>query len=137
VTSTVQAILQSVASMSEAEQREVAQQLAERLPSKPTPPDRAGAAARGRGDVPMSGAWTWGESYVLRTPGVMGGDACIRRTRIPIWLLIRHQQLGHDETDLLGDYPGLSQADLDAAWAYYRAHTEEVEAAIVEQERED
>src|SRR6516164_3303067 len=33
-------------------------------------------------------------SWVQKTPDVCGGDACIRRTRIPVWLLVRHRQLG-------------------------------------------
>ncbi|HLW67594.1 MAG TPA: DUF433 domain-containing protein [Gemmataceae bacterium] len=27
-------------------------------------------------------------SWVRKTPGVCGGDACIRNTRIPVWLLV-------------------------------------------------
>ena len=120
--------------MTEAEQREVARHLAVGLPSgsEPTSGDKSTDGA-----APGPGAWVWGRSYILRTPGVLGGDACIRRTRVPVWLLIRHKQLGHSEADMLGEYPGLTQADLDAAWAYYRERTEEVEAVIAEQERED
>jgi uncharacterized protein (DUF433 family) len=73
---------------------------------------------------------------INRTPGVVGGDACIRNTRIPVWTLVQLKKLGRTEEELLSDYPGLSQLDLDAAWAYYRANTVEIEEAI-EQNDED
>lgn len=38
---------------------------------------------------------------------------------------------------MLADYPGLTTADLDAAWAYYRQRTAEVEADISDQEHDD
>ena len=137
----MRAILDSVASMTEAEQREVARHLASRLPGERGPAAKPADAPvhgdRANGDAPDPGAWVWGGSFILKTPGVIGGDACIRRTRIPVWLLVRHKQLGHDEAAMLDDYPGLTRADLDAAWAYYRERTEEVENAIAEQERED
>jgi uncharacterized protein (DUF433 family) len=34
------------------------------------------------------------------------------------------------DAELLEAYPGLTQQDLDAAWAYYRDHTAEIEDAI-------
>jgi len=73
---------------------------------------------------------------INRTPGVVGGDACIRNTRIPVWTLVQLKRLGRTEEGLLSDYPGLRQLDLDAAWAYYRANTAEIEQAI-EQNDED
>jgi uncharacterized protein (DUF433 family) len=91
----------------------------------------ASAPPGGAGEVARSG------SYVQKTPGVCGGEACIRRTRVPVWVLIRHMQIGHTESDVLVDYPGLTRADLDAAWAYYRDNTAEVEDVIAAQERED
>ena len=35
------------------------------------------------------------------TPGVCGGEPCIVRTRIPVWVLVRAKQLGTGEADLL------------------------------------
>jgi uncharacterized protein (DUF433 family) len=40
-------------------------------------------------------------------PGVAGGEPCIVRTRIPVWLLVRARQLGTSEADLLRSYPAL------------------------------
>ena len=64
------------------------------------------------------------------TPGVCGGDACIARTRIPVWVLVRARQLGKSHEELLEDYPTLSRHDLDNAWAYYDLHQADIERLI-------
>ena len=63
-------------------------------------------------------------------PGVCGGDPCIIRTRIPVWILEQDRRLGASDGDLLRAYPALRAADLANAWAYVRAHREEVEQQI-------
>ncbi|MCC7208477.1 MAG: DUF433 domain-containing protein [Anaerolineae bacterium] len=68
------------------------------------------------------------------TPGVSGGEPCIVRTRIPVWVLVRARQLGMAEADLLRSYPGLRAEDLANAWAYYRVHRDEIEAQIADNE---
>jgi uncharacterized protein (DUF433 family) len=67
-------------------------------------------------------------------PDVCGGDPCIVRTRIPIWLLERARQLGASEQELLAAYPSLGAEDLVNAWSYARAHQAEIEARIRENE---
>jgi len=67
-------------------------------------------------------------------PGVMGGEPCIVRTRIPVWLLARARQLGTSEGDILKAYPTLRAEDLTNAWAFYRSHKEEIEQQIIENE---
>lgn len=67
---------------------------------------------------------------IRRTPGVCGGDACIRATRIPVWLLVLSRKQGRTDDQFLADYPALTPADLDAGWTYYRANAVEVERAI-------
>lgn len=62
-------------------------------------------------------------------PGVVGGDACIVRTRIPVWLLEQARRLGTSEAELLNAYPTLRAEDLANAWAYVRSHREEIERA--------
>ncbi len=71
---------------------------------------------------------------IEKTPGVMGGDACIRQTRIPVWLLVSLRTQGASEAYLLQDYPTLTAADLVNAWLYAEANPEEIEAAIARQE---
>jgi len=75
-----------------------------------------------------------GESFpgIDLTPGVMGGAACIVRTRIPVWLLVQARNMGATDIDLLKAYPQLRAEDLSNAWAYYRAHRGEIDQEIAE-----
>jgi uncharacterized protein (DUF433 family) len=54
--------------------------------------------------------------------------------RIPVWLLEEYRRLGASDADLLADYPSLTPEDLANAWAYVRAHPEEIDRQIEEQE---
>lgn len=67
-------------------------------------------------------------------PGVCGGEACIARTRIPVWLLARARQLGASEATLLQAYPALRAEDLVNAWAYVQLHPTEIEELIAAHE---
>jgi uncharacterized protein (DUF433 family) len=67
-------------------------------------------------------------------PNVCGGEPCIVRTRIPVWVLVQARQLGMNEAELLRAYPTLRAEDLANAWAYYRAHRGEIEQQIRENE---
>jgi uncharacterized protein (DUF433 family) len=73
-----------------------------------------------------------GESFpgIESIPGVCGGEPCIVRTRIPVWVLVQARRLGTSEADLLQCYPTLRAEDLTNAWAYYRAHRDEIEQQI-------
>jgi hypothetical protein len=31
---------------------------------------------------------------ISKTPGVMGGEACIRESRIPVWLMVSYRRMG-------------------------------------------
>ena len=68
------------------------------------------------------------------TPGVCGGEPCIVRTRIHVWLLEQARRLGTTEADLLRAYPTLRAEDLAHAWAYARSHKTEIEQQIHENE---
>jgi uncharacterized protein (DUF433 family) len=77
-----------------------------------------------------------GEAYpgIESLPGVSGGEPCIVRTRIPVWLLVQARNLGANEADLLRAYPSLRAEDLTNAWAYYRAFKAEIDEQITENE---
>jgi uncharacterized protein (DUF433 family) len=68
------------------------------------------------------------------TPDVSGAEACVVRTRIPVWLLVQARALGASEAELLRAYPSLRAEDLANAWAYARLHRDEIEQAIRENE---
>lgn len=67
-------------------------------------------------------------------PTVCVGEACIVRTRIPVWLLVQARNLGMSEADILRSYPTLRAEDLANAWGYYRAHRGEIDDEIKENE---
>ncbi len=67
-------------------------------------------------------------------PDICGGEPCIVRTRIPVWVLVRAKQMGVNEADLLRSYPTLRAEDLTNAWAYFRVYRQEIERQIRENE---
>jgi uncharacterized protein (DUF433 family) len=67
-------------------------------------------------------------------PGVCGGEPCVVRTRIPVWVLELARRLGTSKADLLKSYPSLRAEDLANAWAYVRSHQEQIEREIRENE---
>jgi uncharacterized protein (DUF433 family) len=83
--------------------------------------------------MPLNQAST--TARIQKTPGVVGGDACIGKTRIAVWMLVNAHKLGMTDDEIRTRYdPPLNQADLDAAWEYYRQNREEIEQAIRENE---
>ncbi len=73
-------------------------------------------------------------SWISKKPDRCGGDACIRETRIPVWVLVNYRRLGASDADVLRAYPGLTPADLEAAWEYAAANLAEIDRAIRENE---
>jgi len=63
-------------------------------------------------------------------PDVCGGDPCIVRTRIPVWVLEQARRLGTSDAELLRAYPTLRAEDLANAWAYVRSHSDEISRQI-------
>ncbi len=78
----------------------------------------------------LSGAFPGIDSH----PEVCGGEPCIVRTRIPVWLLEQARRLGANEQALLAAYPSLRAEDLVNAWAFARSHTAEIEEQIRDNE---
>lgn len=71
---------------------------------------------------------------IEKTSGVVGGDACIVRTRIPVWGLEGYRRLGWSDEQILKNFPSLSQQDLENAWSYVLSHSDEIEQALRENE---
>jgi uncharacterized protein (DUF433 family) len=71
---------------------------------------------------------------IEKTTNVLGGEACIVRTRIPVWALENYRRLGWSEAKILENYPALRAADLVNTWAYVDAHQEEINRVIKENE---
>jgi uncharacterized protein (DUF433 family) len=73
-------------------------------------------------------------SGIQTSPEVCGGDPRITGTRIPVWLLVLARRLGTSEAEILRAYPSLRAEDLTNAWAYHRAHRDEIEQQILDNE---
>jgi uncharacterized protein (DUF433 family) len=72
------------------------------------------------------------KSWISKTDGVCGGDACIRETRVTVWGLVEYRRLGMTDSQLLESIDGLNREDLAEAWRYAKAHPSEIETAIRE-----
>jgi type III restriction enzyme len=84
----------------------------------------------------MNSVKTEKNSWVQKTPGVCGGNACIRNTRITVWGLVNSRRLGATDDDLLKNIIGLTPDDLQAAWQYYNAHPVEIDQNIRDNEED-
>jgi uncharacterized protein (DUF433 family) len=71
---------------------------------------------------------------ITKTDGVCGGSACIKGTRIPVWVLVNYFRLGQTMEQLVDGYPSLKPADIESALAYYRENKEEIDREIEENE---
>ena len=69
-------------------------------------------------------------SLILKTPGVCGGDARIRGTRVPVWVLEEARRLDYSDTVLLGEYPFLTGEQLSAVWQYVEDNSAEINDCI-------
>jgi type III restriction enzyme len=69
-------------------------------------------------------------SRINKTPGVCGGEACIRDTRHTVAGLVEWRRLGLSDEGILQRHPDLTLDDLQAAWAYYEAHKAEIDDAL-------
>ncbi|MBI3118847.1 MAG: DUF433 domain-containing protein [Candidatus Hydrogenedentes bacterium] len=67
---------------------------------------------------------------IAKTPGVCGGRACIRGTRIPVWTVVKLQRMNYAPQDILRNFPSLRETDLVEAQVYYALHTQEIDRDI-------
>jgi uncharacterized protein (DUF433 family) len=74
----------------------------------------------------QTNSWTG----ITKTPRVVGGDACIRNMRIPVWSLVQYRNMGANDDRILEAYPQLTATDLANAWAYAEAFPDEIAEAI-------
>jgi uncharacterized protein (DUF433 family) len=72
------------------------------------------------------------QTWIKKTPGVCGGDACIRNTRITVNGLVEWRKLGLSDERILEIIEGLTPDDLAAAWQYYADHSQEIDQSIWE-----
>lgn len=72
------------------------------------------------------------KSWIRKTPGVCGGEPCVRNTRHTVAGLVEWKKQGLTDARILEHHPDLTQAELEATWAYYDAHREDIEQTLKE-----
>ena len=68
------------------------------------------------------------------TPGVCGGEVCVVRTRIPVYVLEQHRRQRTSEADILRTYPTVRAEDLGNSWTHVHSFKEEIEQLVRENE---
>ncbi|MFO0806083.1 MAG: DUF433 domain-containing protein [Gemmataceae bacterium] len=70
---------------------------------------------------------------ISKTAKVVGGEARIRNTRIPVWSLVQLRNFKLKDEEIMSYFSSpLTKSDLKAAWAYYEEHREEIDEAIAQ-----
>jgi uncharacterized protein (DUF433 family) len=73
------------------------------------------------------------KEHISKTPGICGGKACIAGHRIRVMdIVIHHEKAGLSAAQIVEQFPGITQADVYAALAYYFDHPDEIEASFEE-----
>lgn len=67
---------------------------------------------------------------ITKTPGVCGGVACIKGTRIPVWVIESYRRSGAELSDFAEIYPHISAEQIAAGIDYAARHAEEIEAEL-------
>ncbi len=75
--------------------------------------------------------WQGAYAGIEERPNINGGEVCVVRTRVPVWLLVALRRAGASEADLLRDYPSLRAEDLTNTWAFAAMHKEQIEQDII------
>jgi uncharacterized protein (DUF433 family) len=73
------------------------------------------------------------KKLIQKTPGICGGNARIRDTRIAAWTLVFFQKQKASDEELLRNYPALTKEDLIAAWSYYKENPQEIDQIIADE----
>src|SRR5206468_96942 len=67
------------------------------------------------------------KQHITKTPGVCGGRACIAGHRIRVQdIVVLHEMRGMSPKEIVGEYPGITLADVHAALAYYFDNQQEI-----------
>lgn len=66
--------------------------------------------------------------HITKTPGVCGGRPVVRRTRIPVKVLVGYYRMNDKVTDIMTGFPNLTAAQLYDALSYYYDHQAEIDA---------
>lgn len=74
---------------------------------------------------------------IASDPGICGGSARIRGTRIPVWSITQCQNRGLSDAVIIEMYPVLELADIQAARLYASEHPDEIAGQIHRAEEDE
>ncbi len=89
--------------------------------------------AGGRGYAWLMNTATETYRYIIRTPGVCGGNARLEGSRIAVHDVIGLLQNGETVDSVTRQLPGLTRAQVYECLAYYEDHLAEVDYLIARQ----
>lgn len=64
---------------------------------------------------------------IVKVEGICGGQPVIQGTRTSVLSIINYMEVYGDKDAILRALPHLSSEDIEAAFAYYRQHTDEID----------
>lgn len=67
---------------------------------------------------------------ITKTPGVCGGQARIRNTRIEVWVIVSLVKKKASYEEILRNYPDLTSEDIDNALRYYQENQDEIDGIL-------
>lgn len=68
--------------------------------------------------------------HIARDSAISAGQPVVVGTRIPVATLVRAHKCGMEFDEILVQYPGLTAAELHAAFLYYLDHKDEIEELL-------
>ena len=74
-------------------------------------------------------------ALIVRTPEIRGGRPRIAETGMTVQRIVGWYKLGLSPEEIATQIPHLTLAEVYAALAYYHANSEEIEAALLEEDR--
>jgi len=74
--------------------------------------------------------------YIVRTPGVRGGNARVEHTRIGVHDVVAYHLLGNDIDTINAAFPDLTRGQIYECLAYYEDHRAEIERLALAQMQE-
>ena len=83
-----------------------------------------------------AGAAPMSYRYVVRSPGICGGQPILRGTRVPVRAVVGYHKLGLSVDEILAGLPHVTPAQVYEALSYYHDHVDEIEQGIQENQPE-
>ena len=64
------------------------------------------------------------KTRIVVDPKICGGEPCIKRTRIPVYIILSHLASGDDDETILENFPRLKKEDIEACRQYAEIRAE-------------